>query len=88
MPDTSDKCNDTLNTRLPDTLKTRFNRIAEAKGTSMSAIVLAYIEGFVEEEEQYIASIADMFGYTKTRFKEKRVSHLRNNVSGGDTHDG
>ena len=76
-----DKSNDNLNTRLPDTLKTRFNRIAEAKGTSMSAIVLSYIEGFVEEEELYIASIADMFGYTKTRFKEKRVSRTQNLVA-------
>jgi len=80
MADTSDKSNDNLNVRCPDMLKTRFNRLAIAKGTNMSALIVEYIETFVEKEEQYLDSIADIFGYERTAIKERRVSTGQNDA--------
>lgn len=78
MPD--DKSNDNLNVRCPDMLKTRFNRVAIAKGSTMSALILAYIESVVEKEEQYVESIADIFGYERKAIKERRVANRQNVV--------
>lgn len=80
MADNSDKSNDNLNVRCPDMLKTRFNRVAIAKGTSMSALILSYIESVVEKEEQYVESIADIFGYERKAIKERRVGNKQNDV--------
>lgn len=76
----SDKSNDTLTIRCPDMLKTRFNRIALGRGTKMSAMLLAHMESVVEEEERYIDSIADIFGYARKVIKERRVSTAQNDV--------
>lgn len=75
-----DKSNDTLAIRCPDMLKTRFNRVAIAKGSTMSALILAYIEEVVEKEEQYVESIADIFGYERKVIKERRVKNKQNDV--------
>ena len=80
MPDTPDKSNDNLNVRCPDMLKTRFNRLATAKGTNMSALIVEYIESYVEKEEQYLDAIADIFGYARTAIKERRANTGQNDA--------
>lgn len=75
-----DKSNDTLAIRCPDMLKTRFNRVAIAKGSTMSALILAYIEEVVEKEEKYVESIADIFGFERKQIKERRVSARQDGV--------
>lgn len=74
MADTPDKSNDILTLRCPDMLKARFNRVALAKGSTMSGLIISYIESVVEKEEKYVESIADIFGFERKIIKERRVS--------------
>lgn len=81
MSDTSDKSNDTLTIRCPDMTKTRFNRICKGRGTNMSAKLIAYMESVIDEEEGFVDSIYDIFGYEKKVIKERRVSTKQDDVN-------
>lgn len=67
-----EKSNDQISFRVPDELKKTFDALAKAEGKNTSAVLIAFIEGYVREREEYVASIAAEFGYSKTKFKEKR----------------
>lgn len=70
--------------RLPDELKRRFKGLLDAEGKNESAVLRDFVERYVAEREEFIRSIAGMFGYTQTNFKEKRGSTSSNRVGQGD----
>ncbi|MDT3708153.1 MAG: hypothetical protein ROZ09_15125 [Thiobacillus sp.] len=73
-----EKLTDQVSLRVPDELKQKFDSLVKADGKTASAVLLAFIEGYVRDREEYVASIASMFGYEKTQFKEKRRQTVPN----------
>jgi hypothetical protein len=76
----NEKATDSMTFRLPDELKRRFKGLLDAEGKNESAVLREYVERYVAEREEFVRSIAGMFGYTKTQFKEKRGSTSSNRV--------
>jgi predicted DNA-binding protein len=79
-----EKSNDQVSFRVPDELKKKFDALAKAEGKTTSAVLIAFVEGYVREREEYVASIASMFGYERTQYKEKRRTTSSNNARRSD----
>lgn len=79
-----DKNNDSISFRVPDETKRIFDMLVKAEGKSISQVLTAYIDRYIREREEYIASIASEFGYTKTDHKEKPRKTLLSRVGQDD----
>lgn len=75
-----EKRTDSISLRAPDELKDKFDALVKAEGKTVSAVLIAFIEGYVREREEYMASIASMFGYERTQYKEKRSKTAPNSA--------
>ena len=80
----AEKSNETISFRIQEDLKKQFSALVDAEGKNESAVLKAFIEQYVSERESFIASIASMFGYERTSFKEKRVATAQNMVDGDE----
>lgn len=79
-----EKSNDQVSFRVPDEMKNKFDALAKAEGKTTSAVLVAFVEGYIREREEYMATIASMFGYEKTQYKEKRCPTPSNNAGRSD----
>jgi predicted DNA-binding protein len=79
-----EKSNDQVSFRVPDEMKNKFDALAKAEGKTTSAVLVAFVEGYIREREEYMATIASMFGYEKTQYKEKRRATPSNNAGRSD----
>lgn len=70
-PGVIDKKNESISFRVADEIKTRFQALCDAEGKHASTVLTGLIEGYISEREEYIASIAPMFGYEKPDDKKK-----------------
>lgn len=79
-----EKANDQISFRVPDELKSKFEALVKAEGKTVTSVLIAFLEGYVNEREEYIKSIASMFGYSRTVYKEKRCKTTPNSATRED----